>query len=173
MKHLLLLLAAGFCPFYAQAQAPAPPAPYRVALGALGSYRTAGLLAEARLTPRFGLKLAGVRTSDGTVPQEYSNAGIGQIVYYLPSRLAWLEPTVGFGSLYTGYHWNQHGQRGTVRDLNVSGSFGANVRFHEQLRTGIQLFVANGFQATYADNTMRISGRRLLVLPTLTLEVLL
>lgn len=171
-KYLLLLLAAGFGRSYAQAQTPALPK-YRVAVGALGSYRTAGLLAEARLTPRFGLKLAGVRSSDGTVPGEYSTAGIGQLMYYLPTRLAWLEPTVGLGGIYTGYHWNQQGNRGTVRDLNVSGSFGANVRFHDHLRAGLQMFVANGFQATYSDNAMRVSGRRVLTLPALTLEVLL
>ncbi|MBT9394544.1 hypothetical protein KLP40_15340 [Hymenobacter sp. NST-14] len=114
-----------------------------------------------------------MRTSDGTVPGEYSNAGVGQVVYYLPCRLTWLEPTVGLGGIYTSYHWKQYGQSGTVRDLNVSGSFGANVRFQEHLRAGLQLFVANGFHGTYADNDMRRSGRRLLALPALTLEVLL
>ena len=172
MKYLLLLLTAGPGYCYAQAQTPALPT-YRVAVGALGSYRTVGLLGEARLTPRFGLKLAGVRTSDGTVPGEYSTAGIGQLTYYLPTRLTWLEPTVGLGGIYTNYHWNQYGHRGTVRDLNVGGSFGANVRFHEHLRAGLQMFVANGFRSSYSDNDMRLSGRRLLALPALTLEVLL
>lgn len=174
MKHWLPMLFIGFCGG-AQAQTPAAesqPA-YRVALGVLGSWRTAGLLAEARFAPRFSLKLAGVRTSDGTVPGEYSTAGIGQLTYYLPSRLAWLEPTVGLGGIYSGYHWNQYNHSGTLRDLNVGGNFGANVRFHQHLRTGLQVFVTNGFQAAYTDNTMRVTGRRLLVLPTLMLEVLL
>ena len=172
MNYLIPFLAVGLSAQQAHAQTSAP-APYHVALGVLGSYRTAGLLGEARITPHFGLKLAGVRTSDGTVPGEYSTAGIGQLTYYLPTRLPWLEPTIGLGGIYTGYHWDQYGRRGTVRDLNVSGSFGANVRFHEHLRAGLQLFVANGFQSTYSNNDMRISGRRLLALPALTLEVLL
>jgi hypothetical protein len=148
---------------------------YRVAVGALGSYRTLGLLGEVRTTRRLGLQLAAVRQSDGTVPGEYSAAGIGLLSYRLPSRLPWLAPTVGLGGIYSAYHWQQHGGRGTLRDLNLGGAFGANVRFHPQLRTGLQLFVANGFRAEYdeAAAAMRKAGRRLLVLPALTLEVLL
>ncbi|OWP62742.1 hypothetical protein CDA63_12580 [Hymenobacter amundsenii] len=172
MKHLLLLLTATFSLSYAQAQTPTTPT-YRVAVGVLGSYRTVGVLGEVRLTPHFGLKLAGVRNYDSTVPDEYSTAGIGQLAYYLPCRLTWLEPVVGLGGIYTRYHWKQYGQSGTVRDLNVGGSFGANVVFHPRLRTGVQVFVANGFRSAYSDNAMRISGRRLLALPALTLEVLL
>ncbi len=172
MKHLLLLLTATYSFSYAQAQTPAKPA-YRVAVGALGSYRTVGLLGEVRLSRPLGVKLAGVLTSDGTVPDEYSTAGIGQVAYYLPCRLTWLEPVVGLGGIYTRYHWKQYGQSGTVRDLNVGGSFGANLVFHPHLRTGVQVFVANGFRGAYSDNAMRISGRRLLALPALTLEVLL
>ncbi|MFD2787092.1 hypothetical protein [Hymenobacter rubripertinctus] len=172
MKQLLLLLAATGSISLAYAQAPTTPT-YHVAVGVLGSYRTAGVLGEARLTPHFGLKLAGVLTSDGTVPDEYSTAGIGQVAYYLPCHLTWLEPVVGLGGIYTSYHWQQYGQSGTVRDLNVGGSFGANVVFHPRLRTGVQVFVANGFRGAYSDNAMRISGRRLLALPALTLEVLL
>ncbi len=173
MKHLLLLLTATFSFSYAQAQTPATPAPYKVALGVLGSYQTIGVLGEVRLSRPLGLKLAGVLNSDSTVPGEYGTAGIGQLTYYLPTRLPWLEPVVGLGGIYTSYHWKQYGQSGTVRDLNVSGSFGANVRFHEHLRAGLQLFVANGFRSTYSDNAMHISSRRLLALPALTLEVLL
>ncbi|RTQ48917.1 hypothetical protein EJV47_15085 [Hymenobacter gummosus] len=174
-----LLPALALLPYLTHAQAPTTTAPapdsYRAAVGVLGSYRTAGLLGEVRATRRLGLKLAAVRQSDGTVAGEYSAAGIGQLTYFLPSRLPWLEPTVGLGGIYSAYHWQQRGGHGTLQDLNVGGSFGANVRFHRRLRTGLLVFGANGFRAGYdeAAGTMRKTGRRLLVLPALTLEVLL
>lgn len=175
-----LLLAGGLLALPARAQTlgeQLPPAsrPYRVALGVLGSYRTVGVLGEVRLPHHLGLKLAGVRNHDGTIPGEYGLAGLGLLTYYLPSSLKAVEPLVALGGVYSGYHWQQRGGRGTVTDLNVGGGFGVNLRFHPRLRTGAQLFVANGFRAGYdeAAGTMRRTGRRLLVLPALTLEALL
>ncbi|MCC3158494.1 hypothetical protein LJ737_14685 [Hymenobacter sp. 15J16-1T3B] len=173
-----LLLAAALLARPAVAQTPAAPSdspPYRVAVGVLGSYRTVGLLGEVRARGPWALKLAAVRQSDGTVPGEYSAAGIGLLTYYLPTALKTVEPMIGVGGLYSRYHWQQRGGRGNVHDVNVGGSFGANVRFHPHLRTGLQLFVANGFRAEYDEGaaTMRKAGRRLLVLPALALEVLL
>ncbi|GAB3823544.1 hypothetical protein [Hymenobacter jeollabukensis] len=173
------LLAAALLTLPAAAQTPAAtpdsPPPYRAAVGVLGSYRTVGLLGEVRARGPWALKLAAVRQSDGTIPGEYSTAGLGLLTYYLPTHLKAVEPMIGVGGLYSRYHWQQHGGRGHVRDLNVGGGFGANVRFHRHLRTGLQLFVANGFRAEYDEGgaTMRKTGRRLLVLPALTLEVLL
>ncbi|RAK69406.1 hypothetical protein [Hymenobacter edaphi] len=176
---LLLLLASPLLALPAAAQTPAAapdsPPPYRVAGGVLGSYRTVGLLGEVRAGGPWALKVAAVRQSDGTIPGEHSTAALGLLTYYLPTHLKAVEPLLGVGGLYSRYHWQQRGGRGTLPDVNVGGGFGANVRFHRHLRTGLQLFVANGFRAEYdaAAATMRKTGRRLLVLPALTLEVLL
>ena len=65
------------------------------------------------------------------------------------------------------------GQSGSIDDVNVGGGFGANLRFSERFKTGLNIFLANGFRAEYAAGDRVVTGRKLVVFPTLTLDVLL
>ena len=73
------------------------------------------------------------------------------------------------------YHWALAGNSGTLTDWNVGGGFGTNLRFRERFKTGLHVLLVNGFRAEYRYDAgdMVVTGRRLVVFPTLTLDVLL
>ncbi|UYZ65160.1 hypothetical protein [Hymenobacter weizhouensis] len=146
---------------------------YRLAAGILATYQAVGVQAELRFSSRFALKAVGARSLDYVRREEHGGAGIGLLTYYLPSRHPFLEPLVGVGGVYSWYHWNLLGGSGTLHDLNVGGAFGTNFCFSRRFRAGVNVFLANGFRAEYREGTMSIVGRRLLAMPTLTLDVLL
>jgi hypothetical protein len=139
----------------------------------LGTYQTLGAQAEYRASPCLALKAIGARQFGQERRAEHAGAGIGLLTYYFPSQHQFLEPLVGVGGIYSWYHWDLLGTRGTIKDVNVGAAFGTNLRFNRRLRSGVNVFVGNGFRAEYAEGRMYVAGRRLLVMPTLTLDWLL
>lgn len=174
MKHcLFLLLGPATLPALGQAPAPTAYPAHRFALGALGTYQALGGQAEYRWARRWAVKLAGVRQFGYERPAESGRAGLGLLAYYFPTRSPLVEPVVGLGAVHSAYHWALAGNHGTVTDLNLGGGFGTNLRFSDRFRTGLNIFVVNGFRAEYRAGDMVKTGRRLVVFPTLTLDLLL
>lgn len=178
MKNTLLaLLWLAVLPAFGQASEVQPTAypRHKLSVGILGTYKAVGLQADYRFTDRWGVKLAGARQFDYDREKEYGLAGIGLITYYLPTNSPIIEPLVGLGTVGSFYHWDLAGRSGTVRDWNVGGGFGTNFRFSERFKTGVNVLLVNGFRSEYQYRAedMVITGRRLVVFPTLTLDVLL
>lgn len=61
-----------------------------------------------------------------------------------------------------------------MKGLNLEGGIGANIRFCNKLRGGINVFAVNSFTTkyNYVNKTMEITGRKLLILPTVTFDYL-
>ena len=172
---LFTLFSLTALPSFGQEAGPAP-APYparRFAVGVLGTYQAVGVQTDYRFARRWGVKLAGVQQFGYDRPAEYGRAGIGLLTYSLPTDFKLVEPVVGIGAVYSVYHWALAGGSGDVTDLNLGGGFGTNLRFNDRFRTGLNIFVVNGFRAEYRAGDMVVTGRRLVVFPTLTLDVLL
>ncbi|SMB92959.1 hypothetical protein SAMN00120144_3328 [Hymenobacter roseosalivarius DSM 11622] len=176
MKKCLLLIACCL-PFTLLAQAPTNPITnrdYKVALGVLGTYQAVGLQTELRFSDQFAFKAVGALSFDkGRRAGENSGAGIGLLTYYIPTNHPFIEPLVGLGGIYSWYHWELYGTSGTIHDVNVGGGLGTNLRFSNHFRTGFNVFLGNGFRAEYQGDKMSTVSRRLLILPTLTLDFLL
>lgn len=173
-KHLLL--AVFILPLKGWAQTPAaaePHADYKFAVGVLGTYQAVGLQSEFRFSERLAVKAVGARVFDQVRKAEHSGAGIALLTYYFPTDYKLIEPLVGMGGIYSWYHWDLYGTNGTIHDLNAGAVFGTNLRFSSRFRSGLNLFVGNGFRAEYQRDEMKVIGRRLLVLPTLTLDFLI
>ena len=173
----LLLLAVLLLPLSLFAQTPvaAEPQPdYKIAIGILGTYQAMGLQSEFRCSERLAVKAIGAITfDDKRRAGEYGGAGIGLLTYYIPTNNRFIEPVVGLGGIYSWYHWDLYDTRGTIHDVNVGAGFGTNLRFSSRFRSGLNVFVGNGFRAEYRGDEMTIVGRRLLVLPTLTFDFLI
>ncbi|WP_310391432.1 hypothetical protein [Hymenobacter sp.] len=152
---------------------PMPWPARRASIGVLGTYNAVGLQADYRFAKSWGVKLAGVRQFGYERPAEYGRAGIGLLTYSFPTRSQLVEPVVGVGAVRTVYHWALAGRSGNVTDWNVGGGFGANLRFSDRFRTGLNIFLVNGFRAEYQAGDMVVTSRRLVAFPTLTLDVLL
>lgn len=174
-KYLLLVII--WLPLQALAQTLGTATPnhdYKVAFGVLGTYQAVGLQSEFRFANQFAVKAIGALTfDDQRRAGEHGGAGIGLLTYYIPTNNQFIEPAVGLGGIYSWYHWELYGSSGTIHDVNVGAAFGTNLRFSNHFRSGLNLFLGNGFRAEYATNEMAIVGRRLLVLPTLTFDFLL
>lgn len=147
----------------------------KCSVGLLGTYKAVGLQADYRFANRWGVKVAGARQFDYDRKSEYGLAGIGLLTYYLPTTSKVVEPLIGLGAVRSSYHWALAGQSGTVTDWNVGGGFGTNFRFSERFKTGLNVLLVNGFRAeySYGAGEMVVTGRRLVVFPVLTLDVLL
>jgi hypothetical protein len=145
----------------------------RFSVGVLGTYNAVGIQSDYRFTQRWGVKLAGVHQFGYERAAEYGRAGIGLLTYSLPTNFKFVEPMVGVGAVYTIYHWALAGGSGNVNDLNVGAGFGTNLRFSDRFRTGLNIFAVNGFRAEYQRGDMVVTGRRVVVFPTLTLDFLL
>lgn len=176
MKNLFLAccgLLGGAGPALGQADSDPPARPFSV--GVLGTYQALGLQADCRFARSWGVKLAGVRQFGHERAGEFGQAGLGLLTYYLPTRSKLVEPVLGLGAVRSEYHWAQAGRTGHLADWNVGGGFGTNLRFSPRLRTGLYVFVHNGFRAEYqpAAADMVVTGRRLVVFPALTLDVAL
>lgn len=172
---LLILLCLACLPAFGQGTSAPPEAcpAHRFSVGVLGTYQALGLQSDYRSAKRWGIKLAGARQFDYVRAGEYGLAGIGLVTYYLPTHSRLVEPLVGMGAVYSSYHWALAGRTGNVDDVNVGGGFGTNLRFSDRFKTGLNLFLVNGFRAEYAADDMVVTGRRLVIFPTLTLDVLL
>lgn len=172
---LLLLFGLAALPSLGQEAAPSLAAyPVRkFSGGVLGTYNALGMQSDYRFTPRWGVKLAGVHQGGDERAAEYSRAGIGLLTYSLPATIQWVEPVVGVGAVYTNYHWALAGGSGDVNDLNVGAGFGTNLRFTDRFRTGLHLFIVNGFRAEYQAGDMKVIDRQVRVFPALTLDVIL
>ncbi|WP_375437174.1 hypothetical protein [uncultured Hymenobacter sp.] len=144
-------------------------------VGLFGTYKVVGLQADYRFANRWGVKVAGARQFDYDRQNEYGLAGIGLLTYYLPTNSKVVEPLVGLGAVRSLYHWELAGQSGAVTDWNVGGGFGTNFRFSQRFKTGLNVLLVNGFRAeySYGAGDMIVTGRRVVVFPALTLDVLL
>jgi hypothetical protein len=173
MRQLLLLLLAPTAPLLAQDVLPVtvPYPAYHASFGLLANPKALGVQAEARFWQHFGARLTLAQSFD-YLPREGGGAVIGLLTYYFPLPNPRIEPMVGIGPVYSLYRWNTGFDKGTLTDLNLAGGVGVNLRFHSHFRTGISLLAANNFEAAYAEGTMRIVRRRLLVMPALTFDVL-
>lgn len=154
---------------------PAAYPAHKLSVGVFGTYKTVGLQADYRFTNRWGVKVAGARQFDYDRESEYGLAGIGLLTYYLPTNSKVVEPLIGLGTVRSSYHWALAGRSGTVTDWNVGGGFGTNFRFSERFKTGLNVLLVNGFRAeyNYDAESMLVTGRRLVIFPALTLDVLL
>lgn len=176
MKNTLLAILYLAClpAFGQEASAPPDACPtHRFSVGVLGTYQAVGLQSDYHSAKRWGLKVAGARQFDYARAGEYGGAGIGLVTYYLPTKSKLVEPLVGLGAVYSSYHWALAGGSGNVNDVNVGGGFGTNLRFSDRFKTGLNIFLINGFWAEYVAGDMVVTGRRLVIFPTLTLDVLL
>lgn len=176
MKNFSLFAVLLLCATLAHAQAndaTKPAREYKFAFGVLGTYQAVGLQSEFRFNRSFAAKALGAWSFDQERQAEHGGAGIGLVAFFLPTTHRFIEPVVGAGPMYSWYHWDLNDTRGTIHDVNVGGAVGTNLRFSRRFRSGLNVFVGNGFRADYAGRKMSIVSRRLLVLPTLTLEVLL
>jgi hypothetical protein len=153
--------------------APAPYKNYRAAVGLLGNPRALGVQAEVRVLKNFGVRLAGIQSFDYHRANERGGGATGLLTYYFPLKNKRLEPGLGIGGVYSLYHWNTGYRQGNLTDLNIGGGAGLNLRFSNDFRVGINVLVANGFEAGNVDGTVRAVSRKLLVLPALTFDVLL
>ncbi|MBC8084731.1 MAG: hypothetical protein H7Z21_16150 [Hymenobacter sp.] len=176
MKNILLVLfAMAALPALGQ-DANVQPTPWparRVSIGVLGTYNAVGLQADYRFARSWGVKLAGVGQFGYERPAEYGRAGIGLFTFSFPTRSRLVEPVVGLGAVRTVYHWALAGRSGNVTDWNVGGGFGTNLRFSDRFRTGLNIFLINGFRAEYQAGDMVVTGRQLVAFPTLTMDVFL
>jgi hypothetical protein len=172
---LSILFGLATLPSFGQEVAPSLVAyPVRkFAVGVLGTYNGVGIQSDYRFTQRWGVKLAGVQQFGYDRAAEYGRAGIGLLTYSLPTNFKLVEPVVGVGAVYSLYHWALAGGSGDVTDLNVGAGFGTNLRFTDRFRTGLNIFAVNGFRAEYQRGDMVVTGRRVVVFPTLTLDFLL
>ena len=179
MKNILFAALTAALTFSLGAQAQDLPAkspsypPYRFALGILGNPKALGVQAEVRFLKDFGARLAGVQQFDYQRANEYGGGGIALLTYYLPLKNKLIVPGIGLGAVYSLYHWDMGYDKGNLQDVNLCGGVGVNLRFSPNFRLGINTLVANGFEAGYAEGSMRAVRRRLLLLPALTFDVLL
>ncbi len=173
----LVLVSVLVASLGAQAQdVPTPAAAYKnykASLGILGNPKVIGVQGEVRLLKHFGGRLVVTQVFDSHRQNEFSGGGIGLLTYYIPVKNKLVEPVVGIGGVYSLYHWDTGYNRGNLTDFNVGGGVGLNLRFSSAFRTGIHVLVANGFEAAAVDGTMHAVGRKLLVMPALTFDVLL
>jgi hypothetical protein len=172
---LSILFGLAALPSLGQEAAPSLAAdPIRkFSVGVLGTYNGLGIQSDYRFTQRWGVKLAGVHQFGYERAAEYSRAGIGLLTYSLPTNFKLVEPVVGVGAVYTNYHWALAGGSGDVNDLNFGVGFGTNLRFTDRFRTGLNIFVVNGFRAEYQAGDMKIIDRQVRVFPALTLDFIL
>ena len=150
---------------------------YKSAVGFLGNHKVLGIQAEYKFTKHFGFKAIGAKVLGYENSSEYAYTAIGLITYYLPTSVKYIEPVFVAGGIYTLYHWTILNRRGIIRsgdihDINVGAGFGINFRFSDRFRTGIHLFLANHYSTSYTRSQVKITGRKILLLPTLTLEYL-
>jgi hypothetical protein len=172
---LSILFGLAALPSFGQEAAPSL-AEYPVrkfSVGVLGTYNALGIQSDYRFTQRWGVKLAGVHQFGYERAAEYSRAGIGLLTYSLPTNFKLVEPVVGVGAVYTNYHWALAGGSGDVNDLNFGVGFGTNLRFTDHFRTGLNIFVVNGFRAEYQAGDMKVIDRQVRVFPALTLDFIL
>ena len=144
----------------------------KFAFGVLGNHRAIGLQVEYKFYRNFALRALGAKVLGYDKPTEYGYAGIGLISYYFPTDVRFIEPVIGIGCIYTLYHWDIAGRSGNLSDINIGGGFGTNFRFSNHFRTGVNIFLANNYNTEYKKGEMNISSRKLLILPTLTLDLL-
>ena len=171
---LYLLLGAGPVA-YAQVT-PAPPAAYKkytASLGILANPKIIGLQAEVKFLKNFGARLGGIQVFDHRRQNEFGGGGIGLLTYYVPLKNARIEPVLGIGGVYSLYHWDLGFDKGNLTDLDIGGGLGVNLRFSSDFRLGFSVLAANGFVADYVEGRMRTVGRKLVVMPALTFDVLL
>ncbi|WP_073109328.1 hypothetical protein [Hymenobacter daecheongensis] len=177
MSKLLLLALILAAPGLAAQQIPAETSayrPYKASLGILANPRVIGLQVEARLLRHFGVRAAGLQVFDANQRQnEFSAGGLGLLTFYIPLKNQRLEPVLGLGGVYSLYHWDVGHHRGNLHDVNLGGGAGLNLRFSNNFRAGFNVLAANGFRADYVEGAMRVVGRRLLIMPALSLDVLL
>jgi|GEM_PF-6576266 len=178
MKNLLLPVfwLASLAAFGQDASVPgAAYSNRKLSIGLFGTYKAVGLQSDYRFTERWGVKVAGARQFDYDRKYEYGLAGIGLLTYYLPTKSKLVEPLVGLGTVCSSYRWALAGNSGTVTDWNVGGGFGTNLRFSERFKTGVNVLLVNGYRLEYQYDArdMFVTGRRLVIFPTLTLDVLL
>lgn len=171
---LCLLLGASLG---AQAQdTSAPTTAYRkytASLGIIANPKIIGLQAEVKFLKNFGARLGGIQVFDYQRQNEFGGGGIGLLTYYFPLKNARIEPVLGIGGVYSLYHWDLGYSKGNLTDFNVGGGLGLNLRFSNDFRLGFSVLAANGFVADYVEGSMRAVGRKLLVMPALTFDILL
>ena len=146
---------------------------YRASLGILGNPKAIGLQAEVRFLKGFGARLSGIQSFDYHRQNEFGGGGIGLLTYYIPLKNPRIEPVLGIGGVYSLYHWNTGYGQGNLTDFNIGGGVGVNLRFSSDFRLGFSVLAANSFEADYMDGAMHVVGRKLLIMPALTFDILL
>ena len=146
---------------------------YKAAIGIIGNHKALGIQGEYKFANSFGIKGIGAKVFGYEKTSEYGYAGIALFTYYIPTKIKFIEPVLGVGGIYTLYHWTLPYNNGDINDVNFAGGFGINFRFSDHLRTGINMFFANGYNTGYRQGEIKITSRKLMILPTLTLEFLL
>jgi hypothetical protein len=173
---LLLLLLAAASRLSAQ-EVPAKATAYKTykaSFGMLGNPKVLGLQAETRFLQHFGGRLIATQVFDYQRQNEFGGGGIGLLTYYIPLKNPRIEPVLGIGGVYSLYHWDLGYNNGNLTDFNVGGGLGVNLRFSNDFRAGLSILAANGFKADYArGGDMQTVGRKLLIMPALTLDILL
>ncbi|WP_210515474.1 hypothetical protein [Hymenobacter terricola] len=152
----------------------APYKSYKASLGILANPKVLGVQAEVRFLEHFGGRLVATQVFDYQRQNEFGGGGIGLLTYYIPLKNPRIEPVLGLGGVYSLYHWDLGYRNGTLTDFNVGGGLGVNLRFSNDFRAGLSVLAANGFTADYVSGgDMRTVGRKLLLMPALTLDILL
>lgn len=146
---------------------------YKAAFGIIGNHKALGIQGEYKSVKNFGAKAIMAKVFGYEKSSEYGYAGIALLTYYIPTKIKLVEPVIGVGGIYTLYHWTLPYKSGDIHDVNFGGGFGINFRFSDSFRTGINIFVANGYNSGYRQGEIKITSRQVLILPTLTLEFLL
>lgn len=139
-------------------------------IGFIANPLTLGVETEYKFYKNIGVRFIGTRILGYQRPNEYGYAGIGLITFSAPSDFKLLEPVIGFGCVYTLYHWDYKGFKGDITDLNIGGGFGTNFKFTDRFKAGINLFLANGYEAKFRNGINSITNRKMLIFPTLSID---
>ena len=99
---------------------------YWLAAGVAGTTEAVGLQAELTLPKNLSVRLGGLRVFSYERDNEYGYLTAGLLTYTFPSRVSFLEPSLGLGGTYYFYHWDEFSTSGSFHDISVAGGLGLN-----------------------------------------------